>query len=56
MATTTTNTTTVSTSPTTIGKVELALLSPCLPVVGTIDIAALLEGWEAGYEDWELGT
>ena len=27
-----------------------------LPVVGTIDVAALLEGREAGSEDWEVGT
>ena len=27
-----------------------------LSVVGTIDVAALLEGREAGSEDWEVGT
>ena len=36
--------------------VELLLLSPCLPVVGTIDVAALLEAEGPGYEDGEIGT
>ena len=58
MATTTTNTTTASTSPTATPAATPALapLSSCPPVVGTIDVAALLEAGEAGGEDGVLGT
>ena len=56
--TTTTTTTTASTSPTATPATTPALapLPSCLPVVGTIDVAALLEAEEAGSEDWECGT
>ena len=58
MATTTTTTTTASTSPTATPAATPALapLSFCPPVVGTIDVAALLEGGEAGSEDGECVT
>ena len=39
-----------------LGTGELASLLPSPSVVGTIGVAALLEGGEAGSEDGELGT
>ena len=47
-----------STSPTATPAATPALapLPSCLPVVGTIGAAALLEAEEAGSEDWECGT